>query len=190
MGAEPSCLIVAMSYIEQVKDVTLHKLVDRAWVTEPETVQVDIMHDAQQDMFYVIAQTPSGKFPIRTYITAEVAQHYVPSDPQFHTWWIPDEQNNLQAWSLMFQTVEDATKLHAKIMAAASGQLSTEGATSSGDAGAKPEDTGSKTASQSLAVDFAAMKKELTSLRKELLQAFKTDLVSAKQEIMMALKKT
>ena len=55
------------------------------------------------------------------------------------------------------------------------------------------------------AVDFAAMKKELTSLRKDLLQvtilrhsagltlallqAFKTDLISAKQEIMAALKK-
>merc|ERR1712094_162483 len=111
-----------MSYMEQVNEVTLHKLVDGAWQTEPETVRIDIMHDSAQSMFYVIAQTPSGKFPIRTYITAEVAQHYVPSDPQFHTWWIPDEQSNLQAWSLMFQTVEDATKLHAKIMAAASGQ--------------------------------------------------------------------
>merc|ERR1711937_858945 len=122
-----------MSYIEYVTDVTLHKLVDSAWQTEPETVRIDVMHDSAQSMFYVVAQTPSGKFPIRTYITADVAQQYVPSDPQFHTWWIPDEQNNLEAWSLMFNNVEDATKLHAKIMTAASGQLSTTGADQDAD---------------------------------------------------------
>ena len=53
-----------------------------------------------------MVQTPSGKFPIRTYITADVTEQYVAGDPQYHTWWIPDEQNNLQAWSLMFATVE------------------------------------------------------------------------------------
>merc|ERR1711865_33281 len=178
----------AMSYIEHVTEVTLHKLVDSAWQTEPETVRIDVMHDSAQNMFYVVAQTPSGKFPIRTYITADVTEQYVAGDPQFHTWWIPDEQNNLQAWSLMFNTIEDATKLHTTIRKAASGSLSTEGAAApGGDSGAgAAESTG---ASPSLAVDFAAMKKELTSLRKDLLQAFKTDLISAKQEIMAALKK-
>jgi len=176
------------SYIECVTEVTLHKLVDSAWQTEPETVRIDVMHDGAQNMFYVVAQTPSGKFPIRTYITADVTEQYVAGDAQFHTWWIPDEQNNLQAWSLMFNTVEDATKLHTTVMKAASGSLSTEGATddqASGGAATGGDDTNS----QSLAVDFAAMKKELTSLRKDLLQAFKTDLISAKQEIMAALKK-
>merc|ERR1711977_139774 len=146
-----------MSYIEHVTDVTLHKLVDGAWQTEPETVRIDIMHDSAQNMFYVVAQTPSGKFPIRTYITADVAQHYIPSDPQFHTWWIPDEKSDLQAWSLMFGSVEDATKLHAKIMAAASGQLSTEGVADAGaDKSAAADDAAAGgAASQSLAVDFA-----------------------------------
>ena len=51
-------------------------------------------------------QTPSGKFPIRTYITADVTEQYQCNDPQGHTWWIPDEQNNLQAWSLMYNTIE------------------------------------------------------------------------------------
>merc|ERR1711924_484125 len=169
-----------MSYIEQVNEVTLHKLVDGAWQTEPETVRIDVMHDSAQNMFYVVAQTPSGKFPIRTYITADVTEQYVASDPQFHTWWIPDEQNNLQAWSLMFHSVEDATKLHAKIMAAAAGNLSTEGVTDASGDGAGIEADSSAAASASLAVDFAAMKKELTALRKDLLQAFKTDLISAK----------
>jgi len=178
---------LTMSYIEHVTEVTLHKLVDSAWQTEPETVRIDVMHDSAQNMFYVVAQTPSGKFPIRTYITADVTEQYVAGDAQFHTWWIPDEQNNLQAWSLMFNTIEDATKLHTTIMKAASGSLSTEGASDVNDSGANT--AGGGDSSQSLAVDFAAMKKELTSLRKDLLQAFKTDLISAKQEIMAALKK-
>merc|ERR1711934_978091 len=137
---------VTMSYIEHVTEVTLHKLVDSAWQTEPETVRIDVMHDSAQNMFYVVAQTPSGKFPIRTYITADVTEQYVAGDAQFHTWWIPDEQNNLQAWSLMFNTIEDATKLHTTIMKAASGSLSTEGATTSGESTA--DDT-AKPASQS-----------------------------------------
>merc|ERR1712137_1049117 len=119
-----------MSFIEHVNEVTLHKLVDGAWQTEPETVRMDVMHDSAQSMFYVVAQTPSGKFPIRTYITADVTEQYVASDPQFHTWWIPDEHNNLQAWSLMFNAVEDATKLQTTIMKAAQNLLSTEGASS------------------------------------------------------------
>merc|ERR1711966_312371 len=160
---------ITMSYIEHVTEVTLHKLVDSAWQTEPETVRIDVMHDSAQNMFYVVAQTPSGKFPIRTYITADVTEQYVAGDAQFHTWWIPDEQNNLQAWSLMFNSIEDATKLHTTIMKAASGSLSTEGTSMADEAGG----VDNSAASQSLAVDFAAMKKELTSLRKDLLQKFK-----------------
>merc|ERR1711939_915245 len=171
-----------MSYIEHVTDVTLHKLVDGAWQTEPETVRIDVMHDSAQSMFYVVAQTPSGKFPIRSYITADVTEQYVASDPQFHTWWIPDEQNNLQAWSLMFNSVQDATNLHTTIMKAASNTLSTAGSSAPSDSPATGGDD-PKAASQSLAVGFAAMKKDLTHLRQELLSAFKTDLVSAKQEI-------
>merc|ERR1711998_209998 len=185
MGAHLT--LETMSYIEHVTEATLHKLVDNTWQTEPETVRIDVMYDNAQNMFYVVAQTPSGKFPIRTYITADVTEQYVAGDPQYHTWWIPDEQNNLQAWSLMFSTIEDATKLHTTIMKAASGSLSTEG-TSAADEGVSG-DVGSNAASQSLAVDFAAMKKELTSLRKDLLQKFKEDLIHAKQEIMAALKK-
>merc|ERR1712086_267456 len=181
----------AMSYIEHVNEVTLHKLVDGAWQTEPETVRIDVMHDSSQSMFYVVAQTPSGKFPIRTYITADVTEQYVASDPQFHTWWIPDEHNNLQAWSLMFNAVEDATKLQTTIMKAAQNLLSTEGASSApGDSRSNAvDDTAKSGSSQSLAVDFAAMKKDLTALRTDLLAAFKTDLISAKQEIMAALQK-
>merc|ERR1711998_807749 len=184
MGAHLT--LETMSYIEHVTEATLHKLVDNTWQTEPETVRIDVMYDNAQNMFYVVAQTPSGKFPIRTYITADVTEQYVAGDPQYQTWWIPDEQNNLQAWSLMFATVEDATKLHTTIMKAASGSLSTEGS-SAADEGVVG--AGSDAASQSLAVDFAAMKKELTSLRKDLLQKFKEGLIHAKQEIMAALKK-
>ena len=44
------------SYIEHATEVTLHKLVDGAWQTEPETVRIDVMHDSSQGMFYVVAQ--------------------------------------------------------------------------------------------------------------------------------------
>ena len=44
------------SYIEHATEVTLHKLVDGAWQTEPETVRIDVMHDSSQSMFYVVAQ--------------------------------------------------------------------------------------------------------------------------------------
>merc|ERR1719310_590133 len=147
-----------MAFIETVEGVTLHKMVNASWEPIDETCRLDVMHDSAQNLFYVAAQTPSGKFPIRTYITADVSEQYVAGDAQFHTWWIPDEANNLQAWSLMYNTIEDATKMHTTIMKAASGSLSTEGTGGSSSAGA--DDAGNKAASQSLAVDFAAMKKE------------------------------
>ena len=51
-----------------------------------------------------------------------------------------------------------------------------------------PKDVPS-TVSPQLAIDFAAMKSDLTELRKNLLDSFKRDLSAAKQEIMAALKK-
>ena len=48
------CLV--RSYIEHVTEVTLHKLVDNTWQTEPETVRIDVMYDNAQNMFYVVAQ--------------------------------------------------------------------------------------------------------------------------------------
>ena len=50
------CVFWIRSYIEYVTEVTLHKLVDSAWQTEPETVRIDVMHDGAQNMFYVVAQ--------------------------------------------------------------------------------------------------------------------------------------
>merc|ERR1712028_310516 len=177
--------IDTMSFIETVEGVTLHKMVNATWETIEETCRLDVMHDAGQNLFYVAAQTPSGKFPIRTYITADVSVQYVPTDAQFHTWWIPDEDNNLQAWSLMFSNPQDATRFHQKLMMAGSGQLATEGAGEK--TGTDSTTAGGSTAS--LAVDFAAMKGELSNLRKDLLTQFKQDLESAKDQIMTALRK-
>merc|ERR1712188_10728 len=177
-----------MAFIETVEGVTLHKMVNASWEPIDETCRLDVMHDSAQNLFYVAAQTPSGKFPIRTYITADVSVQYVPTDAQFHTWWIPDEENHLQAWSLMFSSPQDATRFHQKLMMAGSGQLATDGAGSAAKSNAG-ESTGAAPSTASLAVDFAAMKGELSNLRKELLVQFKQDLESAKEQIMTALRK-
>lgn len=170
-----------MSYVETVEGVTLHKMVNNSWETIDETCRLDVMLDTAQNMHYVAAQTPSGKFPIRTYITQDISVQYVATDNQFHTWWIPDENNALQAWSLMFASPQDATTFHSAITKAGVGE-SQPNASSSAGATAASEST-------SLAVDFAAMKGELTNLRKDLLVQFKKDLETAKEEIMTALRK-
>ena len=174
-----------MSFIETVEGVTLHKMVNATWETIEETCRLDVMHDSAQNLFYVAAQTPSGKFPIRTYITADVSVQYVPTDAQFHTWWIPDEENHLQAWSLMFGSPADATRFHQKLMMAGNGELATEAAGEK----ASTETTTAGGSTASLAVDFATMKKELSNLRQELLTQFKRDLDGAKEQIMTALRK-
>merc|ERR1712072_785627 len=138
-------IVDTMSYVETVEGVTLHKMVNNSWETVDETCRLDVMFDTAQNMHYVAAQTPSGKFPIRTYITQDISVQYVVTDNQFHTWWIPDENNSTDS--------------------------------------SKPAE------STSLAVDFAAMKGELTNLRKDLLIQFKKDLETAKEEIMTALRK-
>merc|ERR1712166_1384538 len=165
MGAVSS---LNMSYVETVQDVTLHKMVNNSWETIEETCRLDVMFDTAQQMHYVAAQTPSGKFPIRTYITSDIAVQYVPTDKQFHTCWIPDENNSLQAWSLMFKDDKDAANFQLAVTKAG---------------------TGGKAESTSLAVDFAAMKGELPNLRKDLLVQFKKDLETPKEEIMTALRK-
>eukprot|EP00656_Telonema_subtile_P022060 TRINITY_DN2310_c0_g1_i1.p1 TRINITY_DN2310_c0_g1~~TRINITY_DN2310_c0_g1_i1.p1 ORF type:complete len:173 (+),score=46.31 TRINITY_DN2310_c0_g1_i1:136-654(+) len=172
-----------MSYVETVEGVTLHKMVNNSWETIDETCRLDVMFDAAQNMHYVAAQTPSGKFPIRTYITSDIGVQYVPTDAQFHTWWIPDDNNSLQAWSLMFASPQDASNFQLAVTKAGTG--STEGGAG------QPEAAASTKASEttSLAVDFAAMKGELTNLRKDLLVQFKKDLETAKEEIMTALRK-
>merc|ERR1712166_93767 len=177
MGAVSS---VNMSYVETVQDVTLHKMVNNSWETIEETCRLDVMFDTAQQMHYVAAQTPSGKFPIRTYITSDIAVQYVPTDKQFHTWWIPDENNSLQAWSLMFKDDKDAANFQLAV---------TKAGTGTGVVGDKDAGAGGKAESTSLAVDFAAMKGELTNLRKDLLVQFKKDLETAKEEIMTALRK-
>merc|ERR1712188_183334 len=125
-----------MAFIETVEGVTLHKMVNASWEPIDETCRLDVMHDSAQNLYYVAAQTPSGKFPIRTYITADVSVQYVATDQQFHTWWIPDEENHLQAWSLMFANAGDAKRFHEKILAAGNGELAADGgATGKGNAG-------------------------------------------------------
>merc|ERR1712023_570242 len=151
MGKQP---IDTMSYVESVDHVTLHKMVDNKWETIEEKVRLDVILDTKQDIHYVAAQTPSGKFPIRTYITENISKQYVVTDNQFHTWWIPDENNKLVAWSLMFQEPQDATTFQAAIIKAGVGN-------SHGATGASTTDTSKPAESASLAVDFAAMKGEL-----------------------------
>merc|ERR1712072_579818 len=104
------------------------------------------MFDTAQNMHYVAAQTPSGKFPIRTYITQDISVQYVATDNQFHTWWINDENNTLQAWSLMFASPQDATTFHSAITKAGVGESQPNASSSAGATGAGE--------STSLAVDF------------------------------------
>merc|ERR1711934_21253 len=173
-------IVDTMSYVETVEGVTLHKMVNNSWETVDETCRLDVMFDTAQNMHYVAAQTPSGKFPIRTYITQDISVQYVVTDNQFHTWWIPDENNSLQAWSLMFASPQDATTFHSAITKAGVGEANVAGTST---------DSSKPAESTSLAVDFAAMKGELTNLRKDLLIQFKKDLETAKEEIMTALRK-
>lgn len=113
---------------EEIKDVTLHKLVNDAWdVVEPNPARVSFMYNGVEKMFYAVAQTSDEAVVFRTYITEDTKEHYQAQESMYHTWWVPDEaSDDLQAWSLNFNTAEDAARLHATIISAVEGTLPTQ----------------------------------------------------------------
>merc|ERR1712166_982781 len=161
---------------EGVEGVTLHKMRNNEWETIPDLVRLDVVMDKDTNMYFASAQDNSGKIHIRTHITPDVAQQYIvdPNEGMFHTWWIPNEEGKLQAWSLMFQSPEDATRFYAMIQMASSGQTPSQGASEEGDMRSIPE----------LKIQMATMVGELRSSRIAMIDQFKQDINGAKSQIM------
>lgn len=113
---------------EEINDVTLHKLVNDAWdVVEPNPARISFMYNGLEKMFYAVAQTADEAVVFRTYITDDTKEHYQAQEPMYHTWWVADEaSDDLQAWSLNFNSAEDAARLHATINSAVDGTLPTQ----------------------------------------------------------------
>lgn len=171
----------SLAEVLTINGVILHQLVDEQWASQPEPVRVDVIYDGVEKMFYAAALAPTGDCTFRTYITPEDKERYVAAEETYHTWWVQDQHSEeLVAWSMMFNSAEEASSLSGAVHNAANGTLTPP----SGGEDALAQDLGPAESESS----YGTMKTDFLAMRRSLFETFKNDIATTKIDITRAIK--